>query len=350
MKNLTDKNTIEPFKITWSKYLPGYDVFHLKKRLQEKDFALATLLTPDNLLTCLDITQGREMLKNFYSTDFEFQRKEMAKIIDETLHPGSRIIHASNNIPAEEYVPKSKKSLCYWNGVTWTEGLNGSTPPWLAALGAMVLKIEPNMDVLDVGFGNGYTGAFFSETMENNGRIFGIEIDDDTIKRANKIAKNLGYNNIKIKKGDAFELYDGKQKFNAIWPGCAVKTIPPTWISQLKDGGRMVIFRPLKRSEWKIAKEENYGWWAPSTATYDLYLNYWWRDVCMEVLEKESNELVAVFRLYEMDNTPFYHPKYGSTINLDWRYEIGSNEEEKLLRIISGKAIHSTEEEKKYSN
>jgi protein-L-isoaspartate(D-aspartate) O-methyltransferase len=89
-----------------------------------------------------------------------------------------------------------------------------------------------------VGTGSGYQAAVLSRIVT---QIFSIEIVDELILRATSDLKRLDYQNILVKGGDGYEGWPEFAPFDAIAVAAALDHVPLPLISQLREGGRMVI-------------------------------------------------------------------------------------------------------------
>ena len=100
------------------------------------------------------------------------------------------------------------------------------------------LNLQPTDRVLEIGTGSGYQGAVLAELA---GEIFTIEIVDALAQRAQTDLRRLGYTNIQVRAGDGYQGWPEAAPFDAIIVTCAPEQVPPPLVTQLKDGGRMII-------------------------------------------------------------------------------------------------------------
>jgi protein-L-isoaspartate(D-aspartate) O-methyltransferase len=294
---------------------------------------MATLLCPENMYLSLSL-DGLKKFLEFYSLEFDVQRNCLVEVIQKTLNPKKQVLDAVRRVPLEMFVPKSKKRLSYWNGVTWYRGLGGTTPPWLSAYACEFLGVEPGTKILTIGFGYGYLECVMSETTFNKAAIYSVEIDENFLKTGIKITKSLGYRNFHLKLGDGIEPWNGETKFDLIWPTLSCKKVPPAWTNQLEDDGRVGLFRPLSQTEFDQAKLNKWEGWAGQAKSYSDYMAKWWTDLCLSIYKKESDQLIEMSRLYEMDNPPIFNEEYGSLERRRWGQELGQRYETELLKIL----------------
>lgn len=93
--------------------------------------------------------------------------------------------------------------------------------------------------VLEIGTGCGYAACVLGEVAKE---VFSIEIVESLKTEAERRIKKLGYKNIFLKTGDGTQGWPEKAPFDAIivWAGAPLE-LPKTLISQLKEGGRLLI-------------------------------------------------------------------------------------------------------------
>ncbi len=104
----------------------------------------------------------------------------------------------------------------------------------------MTEKLAPKETdrVLEIGTGSGYQAAVLAEIVKE---VYTIEIVQELAKRATADLDRLGYNYIHIRTGDGYKGWPEAAPFDAIIVTCAPDAVPDPLVTQLKDGGRMII-------------------------------------------------------------------------------------------------------------
>ena len=110
--------------------------------------------------------------------------------------------------------------------------------PYIVALMTDVLQARKGMKVLEVGTGSGYQAAVLAELGCD---VFTIEIIPDLAKWGKSNIQKAGYKNVKVRTGNGYNGWPEYSPFDAIIVTCAPESIPRPLISQLKEGGRMII-------------------------------------------------------------------------------------------------------------
>lgn len=110
--------------------------------------------------------------------------------------------------------------------------------PYIVALMTELLKLKGSEKVLEIGTGCGYQAAILAELAKD---VYTVEILCPLANRAERLLKELGYNNIKVRCSDGYRGWPEEAPFDAIIVTCAPKEVPPELVRQLAEGGRMVL-------------------------------------------------------------------------------------------------------------
>jgi protein-L-isoaspartate(D-aspartate) O-methyltransferase len=167
------------------------------------------------------------------------KRKEMVeKQIEKRGISDERVLDAMLRVERHRFVPEKLKEFAYIDRpLPIGEGQTVSQP-YIVALMTQLLELEGDEKVLEIGTGSGYQAAILAELAS---QVYTIEILEPLASRAEKLLKDLGYNNITVKCGDGYAGWEEYAPFDAIIVTCAPPKIPQPLIDQLAEGGRMVI-------------------------------------------------------------------------------------------------------------
>ena len=110
--------------------------------------------------------------------------------------------------------------------------------PSLVAYMTQLLMLEGSEKVLEIGTGSGYQTAFLARLAKE---VYTIELIKPLQLRAKEVLKSLGYSNIHYKLGSGYDGWKEHAPYDAVMVTCAPRRIPDALISQLAEGGRMVI-------------------------------------------------------------------------------------------------------------
>ncbi len=171
------------------------------------------------------------------------------------------------------FVPESMISYAYEDGPLGIGKGQTISQPYMVAIMIDLLDLKEDDVVLEIGTGSGYQTALLAEMAK---KIYSIERIESLAISAQKLLKNLGYNNIFIQVGDGTMGWQNRQedksykkviKFNAIIISAAAPEIPEKLVEQLSEGGRMVLpygkhfsqeLLRITKKRGKI-KKENFG-------------------------------------------------------------------------------------------
>lgn len=148
------------------------------------------------------------------------------------------VINAMLKVPRDVFVSEKNKDLAYTDGPLPIGEGQTISQPYIVALMTQLLSLEKNDKVLEIGTGSGYQTAILAEICRE---IYTIEIKEKLSSEAQKILKNMNYNNIHFKIGNAYEGWEEFSPYDRIIVTCAPDNIPENLLKQLKDGGKMVI-------------------------------------------------------------------------------------------------------------
>lgn len=110
--------------------------------------------------------------------------------------------------------------------------------PYIVAFMTQALKPKPTDRVLEIGTGSGYQAAVLGELVAE---VYTIEIVRPLAQRAAVVLNALGYKNVLVKAGDGYKGWPEHAPFDSIIVTAAPDHVPQPLVTQLKEGGRMVI-------------------------------------------------------------------------------------------------------------
>lgn len=171
-----------------------------------------------------------------------------------------RLLKAMHKVERHLFVPLMHRHLAYEDCPLPIGEGQAISQPYIVALMTELLELKGGEKVLEIGTGSGYQAAILAELAKE---VYTIEILELLAERSRKLLKELGYENIKVKRQDGFLGWPEYAPFDAIIVTCAPEEIPPVLLEQLAEGARLVIpvgmhwqeLKQLKKIKGKIVSK-----------------------------------------------------------------------------------------------
>jgi protein-L-isoaspartate(D-aspartate) O-methyltransferase len=148
------------------------------------------------------------------------------------------VLQAMVEVPRHEFVPASLRPYAYADGPLPIGHGQTISQPFIVAYMTQALELSREDTVLEVGTGSGYQAAILGKVAKE---VYTIEIVPPLAESAKAILSKLGFENVHVRLGDGYLGWPEKAPFDAIIVTCAPDHVPEPLISQLKEGGRLVI-------------------------------------------------------------------------------------------------------------
>jgi len=165
----------------------------------------------------------------------------------------SRVLDAFRTVPREAFVPPSLIDLAYEDNPLDIGIGQTISQPYTVAFMTQLLDPQPDDTVLEVGTGSGYQAAILSRLCR---KVYTIERFGELGKKAEKVLRQLGYDNVEVTVGDGSLGLPPEALANDGFDGVIVTAgapnIPEPLVAQLKVGGRMVV--PVGKGSQEMTK------------------------------------------------------------------------------------------------
>ena len=157
-------------------------------------------------------------------------------VFRDVTHPAT--LAAMRKVPRHLFVPEEVRPEAYGDHPLPIGHGQTISQPYIVA--CMTEQIAPTRGsrVLEIGTGSGYQAAVLAEI---GAEVYTIEIVPELADRAAAVLRQLGCKNIRTRTGDGWKGWPEAAPFDAIIVTCAVETIPPPLLDQLKEEGKMII-------------------------------------------------------------------------------------------------------------
>jgi len=179
-------------------------------------------------------------------TNFAAEREAMIErqIESRGIHEPT-ILEAFRAVPREAFLSKDYADLAYGDHPLPIEAGQTISQPYIVALMIQSAEIKPGDRVLEVGAGSGYAAAVMSRIA---GQVVAIERQPDLVKVAQERMQRLGYDNVRLVEGDGTRGWEAEAPYDAIVAAASGSHVPPAWVKQLTEGGRIVM--PVGEPNW----------------------------------------------------------------------------------------------------
>lgn len=177
--------------------------------------------------------------------DFEAAR---IKMVDNQIRPtdvtSHAVLAAFLSVPREIFVPEKTKLLAYIDSDIEIAPASAASParylmePSPLAKLLQLAEIDKTDAVLEIGTGTGYAAALLSKVAAS---VVALESDSSLAGAATENLAGLGCANVTVVTGKLEEGCPAKAPFDVIFVNGAVETVTDALLSQLRDGGRMVV-------------------------------------------------------------------------------------------------------------
>ncbi len=166
-----------------------------------------------------------------------FKKHQLLKSLEERgIMP--RILEAFAEVEREDFIPPEHEKMAY-DDIPLPIG-KGQTisQPFTIAVMLSLLELKKGQKVLELGSGSGYVLALISHIVEEKGRVFGLELLPELVKKSRKPL--TGYRNVRVYNKNGMHGLKEKAPFDRIIISAAINEIPEELLHQLKNNGILV--------------------------------------------------------------------------------------------------------------
>ncbi|EKM6429982.1 protein-L-isoaspartate(D-aspartate) O-methyltransferase [Cronobacter sakazakii] len=149
-----------------------------------------------------------------------------------------RVLEAISRVPREKFVDEAFEHKA-WENVALPIG-SGQTisQPYMVARMTELLTLTPASRVLEIGTGSGYQTAILAYLVHH---VCSVERIKSLQWHARRRLKQLDLHNISTRHGDGWQGWQARAPFDAIIVTAAPPEIPTALLSQLDEGGILVL-------------------------------------------------------------------------------------------------------------
>ena len=159
----------------------------------------------------------------------------------------SRVLKAMAEVPRHLFVPRALHHRAHQPSALPIGFGQTISKPFTVGLMTSLLELQGHEHVLEVGTGSGYQGAILARLA---GDVVSVERIAPLADRARTTLEELGYDNIRVHAHDGTCGLADDAPFDAIMVTACAPHLPPHLVSQLSDGGYLLI--PVNKGREQI--------------------------------------------------------------------------------------------------
>lgn len=170
-----------------------------------------------------------------------------------------RVAAAFGAVPRELFLPHLDPSCVYQDEAVVTRRdqdgrpLSSSSQPSIMAIMLEQLGVEPGHHVLEIGAGTGYNAALLGHLVGPHGHVVSLDIDQDAIRAAREHLGSADFANVDVVAIDGAGGWPPAAPYDRIISTASTRDIPPGWVQQLAEDGRMVLPLSLRGVQRSVA-------------------------------------------------------------------------------------------------
>ncbi|MBP2152360.1 protein-L-isoaspartate(D-aspartate) O-methyltransferase [Erwinia rhapontici] len=149
-----------------------------------------------------------------------------------------RLLKAIEDVPRERFVDEAFEHKAWENTALPIGSGQTISQPYMVAKMTSLLALTPESRVLEIGTGSGYQTAILANLVEH---VFSVERIKGLQWQAKRRLKQLDLHNVSTRHGDGWLGWPSRGPFDAIIVTAAPPEIPEALMSQLDEGGIMVL-------------------------------------------------------------------------------------------------------------
>jgi len=149
-----------------------------------------------------------------------------------------RVLEALRQVPRHLFVPPEYASWAYGDGPLPIGSGQTISQPYIVALMTELLRLTGNERVLEIGTGSGYQTAVLARLAAE---VYSVERHAALSGEAARRLEHLGAGNVHLRVGDGTLGWPEHAPYDGVLVTAAAPQMPEALLSQVKDGGRLVI-------------------------------------------------------------------------------------------------------------
>jgi protein-L-isoaspartate(D-aspartate) O-methyltransferase len=149
-----------------------------------------------------------------------------------------RVLEAMSIVPRHRFVDPALAAHAYEDRPLGIGHGQTISQPYMVARATELAAPRATDRALEVGAGSGYQAAVLGQLAA---QVFAVEIVPDLAARARQVLEDVGYDNVTVDSFDGSGGWPAHAPYDVIIVSAGAPRIPALLVSELADGGRLVI-------------------------------------------------------------------------------------------------------------
>ncbi len=149
-----------------------------------------------------------------------------------------RVLAAMAQVPREAFLPPQLRHRAYADSALPIAAGQTISQPWIVAAICQALALNGSERVLEVGTGSGYSACVLALLAAE---VISVERHQSLALLARETLSSLAVTNVELTIGDGSRGLPERAPFEAIAVHATAPAPPPPLLSQLAEGGRLVV-------------------------------------------------------------------------------------------------------------
>lgn len=169
---------------------------------------------------------------------YAYRRRQMVGGLERAGIRDRRVLDAMAVVPRHIFVPQRWRNRSYGESALTIGQGQTISQPFVVARMTEVARLRSDDKVLEIGTGSGYQASVLSHLVRF---VFTVERIPELARTAKERLDSLGIENVSVKVMDGSLGWSAQAPYNAILVTAGAPEVPRPLLSQLADGGRMVV-------------------------------------------------------------------------------------------------------------
>lgn len=170
--------------------------------------------------------------------EFRGARRHLVELLQEQGIRDLSVLHAIDETPRHRFVPTGVRHRAYEDSALPIGSGQTISQPSIHARYLEILGLTGEERVLEIGTGSGYQTALIARLAA---QVFSIERVGPLLDRAREVLAELNVRNVSFLLGDGTIGWRQYGPYDAILVSAAAPAVPPAYLEQLAEGGRLLI-------------------------------------------------------------------------------------------------------------